>query len=188
MPLTQLDAVAALIVIDLQKGIVGLPLADPAGEVVGRAARLAAAFRAAGLPVVLVNVAGQAPGRTDAGPHTFAFPPGWADLVPELGRHPDDLVVTKHRVSAFTGTALDTALRRRNVTQVVLAGIATTGGVESTARAARDLDYHVVFAVDAMTDRDAEAHRHGIERTFPRLGQTATTDDVLRRLAAAPGR
>jgi nicotinamidase-related amidase len=182
MPLTQLDATAALVVIDLQKGIVGLPLAHPAGEVVERAARLARAFRRRGLPVVLVNVTGRAPGRTEAGLPRFAFPPDWTELAPELDRQPGDYLVSKQRVGALLGTGLDDYLRGRGVTQVVLAGIATSAGVESTARSAYDLGYNVAFVVDAMTDRDPDAHRHSVEKVFPRLGETAQTADVLKML------
>jgi nicotinamidase-related amidase len=182
MPLTQLDPTAALVVIDLQKGIVGLPTVHPAGEIVGRAARLARAFRQRRLPVVLVNVTGGAPGRTDAGPPNFSLPPDWAELVPELEARPDDHLVSKQRWGAFLGTDLDAYLRQRGVTQIVLAGVATSVGVESTARSAYDLGYDVVLVVDAMTDRNAAAHRHSIETIFPRLGQTDTTDNVLRLL------
>jgi nicotinamidase-related amidase len=179
MPLTQLDTTAALIVVDLQKGIVGLPTVHPVGEVVGRSAQLARAFRERGLPVVLVNVSGRAPGRTDAGAPKFSFPPDWTELVPELEQQPGDYIVTKQRIGAFIGTSLDEHLRQRGVTQVFLTGIATSIGVESTARSAYDLGYNVVLVIDAMTDRDADAHRHSAEKIFPRLGETATTKDVL---------
>jgi nicotinamidase-related amidase len=182
MPLTKLDTTAALIVIDLQKGIAGLPTVHPMTEIVGRAAQLARAFRERGLPVVLVNVAGAAPGRTDAGPRKFSFPDDWTELLPELEQQPGDYIVTKHRVGAFIGTTLDDLLRQRGVTQVFLTGVATTAGVESTARSAYDYGYNVVFVVDAMTDRDADAHRHSVEKIFPRLGETTTAGDVLRLL------
>src|SRR6202012_4200959 len=113
MPLTQLDERAALVSIDLQKGIVGLATAHPAAAVVDRTARLARAFREKNLPVVLVNVAGRAPGRTDAGAPKFAFPPDWTELAPELERQPDDLLITKQRVGAFIGTSLHDELQRR---------------------------------------------------------------------------
>jgi len=182
MPLTKLDDNSALIVIDLQKGVAGLPTVHPTGEIIGRAARLARAFRERGLPVVLVNVTGVAPGRTDAGPRKFSFPPDWTELVPELEQHPDDHLVTKQRVGAFHGTSLDDYLRRRGVTQVVLTGVSTSAGVESTARSAYDLGYHVTFVVDAMTDLDADTHRHSVEKIFPRLGETGATDSVLKLL------
>jgi nicotinamidase-related amidase len=182
MPLTQLDPVSALIVIDLQKGIVGLPVAHPIAEVVGRSAQLARAFRERGLPVVLVNVSDRAPGRTDAGPLKFAFPPDWTELVPELEQQPGDFLVTKKRVGAFLGTALDQHLRERGVTQVVLTGVATSVGVEATARSAYDLGYHVTLVVDAMTDMRPESHRHSVENVFPRIGETGTAEDVLKLL------
>lgn len=183
MPVTKLDAIAALVVIDLQKGIIDLPTVHPAGEIVSRSARLARAFRERGMPVVLVNVSGRAPGRTDATSPKFSFPPDWAELVPELDRQPGDYLVTKQRPGAFLGTPLDDLLRKRNVTQIFLAGVATSIGVESTARSAFDLGYNVVLVVDAMTDRDADSHRHSVEKISPRLGETDTTDNVLKLLA-----
>jgi nicotinamidase-related amidase len=111
-----------------------------------------------------------------------ARPADWAELVPELERHPDDHIITKQRVGAFLGTALDDCLRRRGVTQIVLTGISTSSGVESTARNAYDLGYNVTLVVDAMTDRDAEAHRHSVEKIFPRISETAMTEDVLKLL------
>jgi nicotinamidase-related amidase len=181
MPLTKLDDTSALVVIDLQKGIVGLPCAHPADEIVGRAAKLAGAFRGRGLPVVLVNVAGRAPGRTEV-QFNFTPPADWTELVPELDRQPSDYTVTKQQIGAFYGTALEQILRRHGVTQVVLAGVATSSGVEATARNAYDHGYNVTLVVDAMTDLSADAHRHSVETIFPRLGETATTDDVIRSL------
>ncbi len=186
MPLTKLDTISALVVIDLQKGIVSLPTVHPAAEIVGRVARLARAFRERGLPVVLVNVSGMAPGRTDAGRPNFSFPADWTELVPELEQHPGDHLVTKQRWGAFLGTDLDDYLRQRGATQVILTGVATSIGVESTARSAYDLGYNVVLVVDAMTDRDAGSHRHSVEKIFPRLGETVATDDVLKLVSYAP--
>jgi nicotinamidase-related amidase len=185
MPITKLDDVAALVVIDLQKGIVASPTVHPAGEVIDRVARLARAFRDRELPVVLVNVLGAAPGRTDAGATAAKFtrPPDWAELVPQLGPQSGDYLVTKQRWGAFHGTPLDAYLRGRGVTQILLTGVATSIGVESTARSAYDLGYHVVLVTDAMTDRDAEAHRHSVEKIFPRLGESGTTDEVLKLVA-----
>jgi len=188
MPLTTLDEEAALIVIDLQKGIVGLPSVHPAADVVERSAKLARAFRERRLPVTLVNVSGAAPGRTDAGPRKFSFPADWTDLVPELNPQPSDLLITKQRVGAFLGTSLDQLLKQRGVTQIFMTGVATSFGVESTARSAFDLGYNVVFVVDAMTDRDAEAHRYCTEKLFPRIGETTNTEEVLKTLQASPAR
>lgn len=182
MPLTKLDAAAALIVIDLQKGIAALPAVHPMKDVIGRAAHLAAAFRERGLPVVLVNVTAAAPGRTDAGPRNLSFTPDWTEIVPELQQQADDYLISKQRVGAFIGTSLHETLRRRNVTQVFVIGVATSAGVESTARSAYDYGYNVVLVVDAMTDRDADAHRHSVEKIFPKMCETDTTENVLKVL------
>lgn len=182
MALTTLDQNTALVVIDLQRGIVGNPT-EPyaAADVVTRSAALADAFRAHGLPVVLVRVTGSptAPGRTE-GQVRGTPPAGWDELVPELT---GDVVVTKRNWGAFYGTDLDLQLRRRGVTQIVLSGIATSIGVESTARAAHEHGYHVTLATDAMSDLNADAHRNSIERIFPRLGETGTTDEIVELLA-----
>ena len=184
MPLTKLDATAALVVIDLQKGIIGLPTVHPAGEIVSRAAQLARAFRSRGLPVVLVHVTASAPGRTDAGIPSVPRPADWAELAPELEQQPHDHIIAKQRWGVFLGTDLDEYLRRRGVTQVFLAGISTSVGVESTARSAYDLGYNVVLVTDAITDRDADAHRHSVEKIFPRLGETDITAKVLQLLSS----
>lgn len=183
MPLTKRDTTAALIIIDLQKGIVGLPTAHPTAEIVGRVTQLTRAHRKRGLPVVFVNVTDVAPGRTDARPRKFEFPPDWTVLVAELEQHPDDHLVTKQRVGAFLGTSLHDSLRQRGVTEVFLTGIATSAGVEATARNAYDLSYNVVVVVDAMTDRGAEAHRHSVGKIFPRPGDTDKTDNLLKAIA-----
>jgi nicotinamidase-related amidase len=108
----------------------------------------------------------------------------WADLIDALDVRPDDHLVTKRRRSAFHDTGLDTILRDLGVTQVVLAGISTSSGVESSARAAYDLGYHVVLATDAMTDPDPDAHRNSTGRVFPKLGETAATAEILDMLEA----
>ncbi|QIQ02871.1 isochorismatase family protein [Streptomyces liangshanensis] len=182
MTVTTLDPGTALVVVDLQKGVTGLPTAHPAAEIVARSAELAEAFRAKGLPVVLVRVTSGAPGRTEGPARRLPPQADWAELVPELGRRDDDIVVTKHTWGAFHGTDLDLQLRRRGVTQVVVTGIATTKGVESTARAAHEHGYHVTVVTDAVTDGDADAHRHAVEKIFPALGETGTTEAVLKLL------
>jgi len=182
MPLTELDNNAALVVIDLQKGIVGIPAAHPVAEIVDRSAQLANAFRQSGLPVVLVNVISGPPGRSDAGRPKYALPDDWTELVPELEQQPSDLLVSKRSWGAFLTTSLHEALQERGVTQIFLTGISTSAGVESTARSAHDLGYNVVLVVDAMTDRSLEAHQHSIETIFPRLGETDTTANILKML------
>jgi nicotinamidase-related amidase len=179
MPLSTFDTKTALVIIDLQKGILSFPMAHPSAPVLENAGRLARAFRKKGWPVVLVNVAGGAPGRTDAGPMNFTPPPDWLDIVPDLDPQPSDIRVTKMQWGAFYGTALDLELRRRGVTQIVLCGIATSIGVESTARDAYEHGYNVSLVVDAMTDMKAEAHENSLARIFPRLGETGTADAAL---------
>ncbi|MEU6216407.1 hydrolase [Streptomyces sp. NPDC047022] len=190
MALTALDARTALVVIDLQSGIAAMPTQPHSGpEVVARSAELADAFRNRNLPVVLVRVSFAAdgsdavPGRTEQQRPGGAFPEGWDVIVDELSGHPGDIQVTKRNWGAFHGTDLDVQLRRRGVTQIVLTGIATSIGVESTARAAYEHGYNVTLATDAMGDRDPEAHRASVERIFPRLGETGTTAEVLELLA-----
>jgi nicotinamidase-related amidase len=185
MTISPLDPKAALLVIDLQKGIVGMPVAHPIADIVNNAARLADAFRSRGLPVVLVNVDGTAPGRAEQSRRVSEFPAGWTDLVPELNRQPGDHLVTKRTWGAFTNTDLEKYLRERGVTQVVITGVATTAGVESTARHAHELGFSVALAVDAMTDMNADAHHNSITRIFPRLGETGTTQQIIDLLAAA---
>ena len=182
MALTQVDSIPALVVIDLQKGIAGIPVQPhAAADVIARSARLAEAFRKKNFPVVLVNVEGRAPGRTDA---TFNFSPpqNWAELVPELDRRPSDYSVTKSQIGAFYGTALERILRRSGVTQIFFTGIATSMGVEASARNAYDYGYNVVLIEDAMSDLNADDHNHSVNSTFARIGEVATTADVLARL------
>lgn len=190
MTVTTLDDRAALVVIDLQNGVVGLPTEPyPGAEVVARARELADAFRAHGSPVVLVRVtaapdgADATPGRTEVSRPNGARPAGWDVIVEDLAGHPDDITVTKRNWSAFYGTDLDLQLRRRGVTQIVLAGIATSIGVESTARAAHERGYHVTLATDAMADASLAAHENSVERIFPRLGERGTTAEILDLLA-----
>jgi nicotinamidase-related amidase len=182
MALTQVDRNAALIVIDMQKGILGMPVAHPVGEIVGRAAEMARAFRERGLPVVLVNVTGAAPGRTNTPRPNFAPAPDWAELVPELEPQTGDYTVSKQRWGGFIGTEMERILREREVTQVFLAGVATSIGVESTARSLYDAGYNVVLVVDVMTDRDAAAHDYRVDKVFPRLGEVETAENVLKML------
>ena len=179
MTVTAIDPKTALIVVDLQKGIVSLPTAQPIDGVARNAAALASTFRRRDLPVVLVNVAGAAPGRTEVPRTVKAFPPGWTDLIPELNRQPGDHAVTKHTPGAFTGTGLDDYLKAAGVTQVVIAGVATSNGVEVTARQAFELGFNVTLATDAMTDMRPEAHAYCLTQVFPRIGETGTTGEII---------
>ena len=179
MALTTLDPKTALIVIDLQKGIVAYPTVHPAAEIVKQASTLADTFRRHGLPIVLVNVTGGAPGRTEQARNLGELPADWAELVPELNQQPTDHAVTKRTWGAFTHTGLDEHLKKLGITQVVIVGVATSIGVESTARYAHENGFNVTLAVDAMTDMNADAHTNSITRIFPRLGETGTTQEII---------
>ncbi|MFJ4716610.1 isochorismatase family protein [Streptomyces sp. NPDC088785] len=185
-----LDERPALVLIDLQQGILGLPTVHPAGDVLKNAVRLADAFRAKDLPVVRVRVGwsqdgGDLPvGRAATPGLTQAPPAAFSEFPDDLGPLGDDIVVTKRHWGAFTGTELDLQLRRRGVTQIVLCGISTSIGVESTARSAFELSYHMVVVDDATTDTDAASHAHSFEKIFPRIAELGSTDDVLALLGA----
>jgi nicotinamidase-related amidase len=185
MTVSALDPRTALVVVDLQKGTIGSnPMAHSAQDVIGRAAELAAAFRQQGLPVVLVNHAGNPVGRTQYSAGGGDWPPELTELMPGLGVDPGDLRITKRSWGAFAQTDLDTRLRSLGVTQVVLAGVATSYGIESTARDAYDRGYHVTIAADAVTDPTPEGHQHRLDRVFPALGQVGTTAEII---ALLPG-
>jgi len=173
MALTTLDPNTALIVVDLQKGLVGAPFIHPIGKVVERSRALLHTFRERGLPVVLVNVAGGAPGRTERPRRSEPFPAGWTDLIAELDPQPGDIVVTKRTWGAFVNTGLEGRLKALGVTQVVVTG------VESTARQAYEHGFNVTLAVDAMTDGRPEAHEYSIKHVFPKLGETGTARDII---------
>jgi nicotinamidase-related amidase len=187
MALTALDPNTALLVVDLQKGIVGLP-GVAIGEVAANAKALTDAFRAHGKPVVLINVTGTAPGRTEQQRRLpDQLPEGFADFIPELGRQPDDIVITKRTWGAFPSTDLEARLRAIGVTQVVVLGVATGTGVEATARQAYEAGFNVTLAIDAMTDPRREAHDYSIANVFPRLGETGTSQEIIDLLAKGRG-
>ena len=176
----------ALILIDLQKGIVALPTAPYSGEaVLAKGKELARRFRAAKALVVLVNVAfsrdlGDAlkmPVDRPRQPPPGGFSEGWSELADGLAE-PSDLRITKRQWGAFYGTELDLQLRRRGVTSVVIGGIATNMGVESTARAAHEHGYGVVLAEDAIAGFSAEIHAFAFEHIFPLLGRVALADEI----------
>jgi nicotinamidase-related amidase len=191
MPVTHLDPrTTALVLIDLQQGIVAMP-AEPhaAEEVIANAVRLAGAFRSAGAPVVLVHVVTSPDGGDRLAPEVDEprqarqAPPGFPTIVPELSTDDRDIVIGKRQWGAFYGTDLDLQLRRRGVRTIVIGGISTNYGVESTARDAYERNYGLVFVEDAMSARSAEDHAFTLTRVFPRIGRVASTSDVLTALA-----
>ena len=179
-------ASTALILIDLQKGIAAYQLAPYSFEaVLAKGKELARRFRVAKAPVVLVNVA-FAPDLSHAltapveRPMLAApggFPEDWSELADGLAEA-SDLRVSKRQWGAFYGTDLDLQLRRRGVTTVVIGGVATNMGVESTARAAHEHGYAVVLAEDAATSLSAEMHAFASEHIFPHLGRVAKADEI----------
>ena len=193
MSAVTIDERSALVLIDLQKGILALPtLVDP-DDIKNRARRLAETFRATTLPVVRVKLAFSAdggdlpPGRALVpGPET-APPAAYSEFPDDFPPHPGDIILVKRHWGAFTGTELDLQLRRRGVTQIVLAGISTSIGVESTARSAWENSYNLIFAEDAITDVDASSHAHTFTKIFPHLGEIATTEQIIDILKGRSG-
>jgi nicotinamidase-related amidase len=183
-------AKTALVVIDLQRGIVGMPSGPrPATEVVRNAAMLAKALRHAGGTVIFVRVTPSPDNKDGLKPATDAIPVAgrplpadWANLVPELGVEPIDLVITKRQWGAFYGTELDLQLRRRGIDTIILCGISTNVGVESTARDAYERNYNQIFVEDAMAAREADDHKHTVMSLFPRIGRVRSTAEVLAAL------
>jgi nicotinamidase-related amidase len=190
MPAVLLDkSKTALVVIDLQKGIMGRQTVPYASEIVLRnAAALAAVFRQNGMPVFLVRVTPSPDWKdalrpiADAATPAQTPPPDWAEIVPEMGPKQGDFVITKRQWGAFYGTDLDLQLRRRGMAAIVLCGIATEFGVESTARDAYERGYEQIFARDAMAGLHVESHANAVERIFPRLGRVRATEEILAAL------
>ena len=176
----------ALVLIDLQKGIIARELFPYAGpQVVQVAQSLANSCRSAGILVVLVNVSFAADFK-DAlrqevdqpfKPPVGGFPPGYSDLADGLAG-PGDIRITKHQWGAFYGTALDLQLRRRGIQTIILGGIATNIGVESTARQAWEHGYNLIMVEDATTGTSTEMHKFAFTHIFPRLSRVTTSSDL----------
>jgi len=182
----------AVVVIDLQKGIVGFPGNPHSAEnVIANTVALLDAARSMGAQPILVHV-GRSPDGGDGlqvasdQPMRAAgsMPPDWSELIPELNRQPNDIVILKRQWGAFYGTDLDLQLRRRSLSTIILCGIATEFGVESTARDAYERGFEQVFAEDAMTARNAESHTNSIANIFPRMGRVRSTAEIVAALRA----
>jgi nicotinamidase-related amidase len=185
-PLSLDPQTTALVLIDLQRGIVSRDTKPhTAAEVVERAARLTKRFRERGALVVLLHVdfasdfADRLNPEADSPAAVAPLPAGWSDIVPELGNDPRDVVITKRNWGAFYGTPLDLHLRRRNIRTIVLGGIATNMGVESTARDAYERGYEQVFVEDATASFTEEMHAFTMKNIFPRIGRVRTAEEVL---------
>lgn len=177
----------ALVVIDLQNFIVGMTPHAPysATAVVENAVKLAHQFTEKGAFVVFVRVSFSPDGkdnfrpRTDAAPRAAQFPDGWDVLVPELQVFKNAHIVTKKQMGAFYGTDLDLQLRRRGIDTVVLSGISTIYGVDTTAREAFSHGYHGVYIEDAMTCASKEHQDFVCKNVFPLMGKVRSTDEIM---------
>lgn len=181
--ITSLDKNTVLVLIDLQNGIVNLPLATPVIDVIQNAVLLITAFRKVNLPIVFVNVDPRTSPlnilRKDSKQTPMELKEDWFELIPELQTRNEDIFITKNSWNAFSNPELDLELKRLNITGMVLAGVATSVGVEGTARAAIEKGYNTTFAIDAMTDMFVEAHRHSITYIFSRLGELGSTTEII---------
>ena len=180
----------ALILIDLQKGIVLMPT-EPLNpdQVIMNAQKLTRAFHKAKAQVISVHVSGAPDGKDMLHPQadepmmrSSELPKDWASIVEQLTPAGSDLVITKRQWGAFYGTELDLELRRRGVKTIVLGGIATNFGVESTARDAYERGYNLIFASDAMAARSSADHEFALTRIFPRIGKVRQTEEIINAL------
>jgi nicotinamidase-related amidase len=196
-------ATSALVLVDITKGFLRMPIFGNEGDVVlSNAIALAEAFRANNSLVVLTANAGRPGGPGVQGKAgalvgapmpierdmsmimTAAREPGFGDLPEELGPQPTDFFVRKHSWGAFFATDLDLQLRRVGVKTLVIGGIASNFGAETTAREARAHGYNVIFVVDVMRALTEEEHQHSVKYTFPMIGQVKTAQDVLDSIAS----
>jgi nicotinamidase-related amidase len=180
----------ALVIIDLQNAIVARQLAPhSAADVVSRSAALAEALRASGGTAVYVNVL-VADVLSLPADRSFPRPPGplppsASELVPEAGFREGDVLITKRQWGAFYGTNLEQQLRRRGIRTIIMTGIATNMGVESTARAAHDQGYELVFVEDAMSSLNAEFHQFSVQNIFPIMGRVRSSAEIIEALKGA---
>jgi len=196
--ITTIDKQTALVLIDLQKGVVKMETVHPVKEILSKVAMLVDVFRGAGLPIVVVHVNPMGAAWTKARVEMSAVPRnpvvqnvakvampllGFTDIVPEIIVHPEDILIEKKTWNAFYQTQLEMELKRRGITEIVLAGISTSIGVEGTARAASELGYNLIFATDAMTDKVKEAHDNSIKNIFPRIGELGTVMEIIKKIA-----
>ncbi len=180
----------ALVVIDVQKGIFALDRKlepNTASQVIANVSKLVAKFRDSGIPVFLVHVT-SVDGRDMLHPVTDQQvqwgsgprPADWSEFVEEIKPTGKDIVIAKRQWGAFYGTELDLQLRRRKIENIVLCGVSTNIGVETTAREAYQRGYNQVFATDAMAANSKDEHEATLKYIFPRIGLLRTTDEILK--------
>ena len=179
----------AVVVIDLQKGITSMPAEPHASEtVINNTVRILESSRRKGITVCLVRVAFNQNFKdalhpiTEVSFQTANRGPDWSDYVPQLNIQPEDILITKHQWGAFYGTEIDLQLRRRSIDTIILCGISTNFGVESTARFAYEYGYNLIFVEDAISARSKEEHNNTFKYIFPRLGLSASTEDVVEEI------
>jgi nicotinamidase-related amidase len=180
----------AIVVIDLQKGIASIPTEPYSSKVViENTTKMLKEFRKDSMPVFLINVTPSKDMKDALRPiseTSFSmsnYDSSWSEFVPDLDIQPTDFRITKHQWGAFYGTELDLQLRRRKIETIVLCGIATNFGVESTARFAYEFGFNQIFVEDAMAARSKDEHNFPVKYIFPRLGLIRSTDQVIKALS-----
>ena len=179
----------ALVIIDLQYGLIPLPVQPRTfDDVVKRTAQLAEAFRAKGAPVIwvrvdLFNFRQLIVDQPMMDPNAPPPPPESVEIVAEAGKKADELLITKRFWGAFDTTPLEAELHKRGIETIVLCGISTDIGVETSARSAATLGFNVVVVEDATSARTVEAHQNAMERVFPFLGRVRSAAEVEAALA-----
>jgi len=185
-------AKTALVLIDLQMGILSMPLQPhDLSTVVANGVALAGAVGSGGGLVVRVNVAfapdwsdrPQGLADTPAAPPPGGSPADYSDFHPDVAAL-EAVTVTKRQWGAFHGTRLDDLMRRRRIDTVIVCGVATNFGVEQTVREGWQLGYSVVVAEDASASYDGDMHRFAVERIFPRIARTRSTTEITAALGA----
>ena len=178
----------ALVLIDLQNAVVGMnPVPHTAAQVIENSKKLAEAFRAKGAPVVYVRVDLndflKLPADQPTNLGDKPLPAAASEITASAGFQPGDILITKRHWGAFAGTDLEQQLRSRGVDTVVLTGISTNAGVESTARQGTGLGFAFVVVEDACSAQNADHHRFAFENIFPRLTRVRSTNEVLAAIA-----
>ena len=191
--ISKLDEKTALVLIDLQQGIIAGEKAHSIEQLLANTNTLIRAFRQAKLPIVIVNVNPigatwtrvrvEVSGDMSQVLDTEVKQDAFLKISPVLEIEPKDIYVTKNTWNAFYNTALHRKLQEKNITGIVLGGISTSIGVEGTARAACELGYNITFALDAMSDRVLEAHNHSVKYIFPRIGERGMTAEIIEKLS-----
>lgn len=179
----------ALVVVDLQNFTLAMNTVPiPTSDVLANNIRLAQACRKAGIQVVLVRV-GHEDAKvphpsplTDASFSGFQFGPGAKEIPPELGPEEGDIIVDKYNWGAFHGTNLDTHLRRRGIRTLIVTGLVTNIGVDTTLRHAQERGYDQVMVSDAVAAMTQEEHDYTLKFVAPKLARVRTTDEVLAAL------